>query len=146
LLRGAALCRLGFIDVPNVHYVRNGDVALAYQVFGDGPVDLVYVPQWINNLEVAWSNPLHARFLTRLASFGRVVFVDRRGMGLSDRLSATDVPPLETLVDGRTRRRLKTALAMSATIEPRSCATSRWLELPAKGEGLVLSGVQPRSV
>ena len=87
------------MEVPDVHYVRNGGVALAYQVFGNGPVELVYAPQWINNLEVAWSNPLFARFLNRLASFARVVFVDRRGMGLSDRLSATDVPPLETLME-----------------------------------------------
>jgi class 3 adenylate cyclase/pimeloyl-ACP methyl ester carboxylesterase len=86
------------MEVPEVHYVRNGDVALAYQIVGNGPVDVVYVPQWINNLEVAWANPLYARFLQRIGSFARVVFVDRRGMGLSDRLSATDVPPLETLV------------------------------------------------
>jgi class 3 adenylate cyclase len=87
------------MDVPDVHYVRNGGAALAYQVFGNGPVELVFAPQWINNLEVAWTNPLFARFLNRLASFARVVFVDRRGMGLSDRLSATDVPPLETLME-----------------------------------------------
>ena len=87
------------MEVPNVHYVRNGDVALAYQVFGDGPVDLVYAPQWINNLEIAWSNRLNAQFLSRLGSFARVVYVDRRGMGLSDRLPATDVPPLDTLVE-----------------------------------------------
>jgi class 3 adenylate cyclase len=87
------------VDVPDVRYVRNGDVALAYQLFGDGPIELVYAPQWLNNLELAWSNPLFARFLHRLASFARVCFVDRRGMGLSDRPSATDVPPLETLME-----------------------------------------------
>lgn len=87
------------MDVPDVRYVRPGGVALAYQVFGNGPVELVYAPQWINNLEIAWSNPLFARFLSRLGSFARVMFVDRRGMGLSDRLSATDVPPLETLME-----------------------------------------------
>ena len=90
---------LRVMEVPDVHYARNGDVALAYQVFGDGPVDLVYAPQWINNLEVAWGNPLFARFLNRLGSFARVVFIDRRGMGLSDRLSAADAPPLETLME-----------------------------------------------
>jgi class 3 adenylate cyclase/alpha-beta hydrolase superfamily lysophospholipase len=90
---------LEVVDVPDVRYVRNGDAALAYQIFGNGPAELVYAPQWINNLEVAWSNPLFARFLNRLGSFARVVFVDRRGMGLSDRLSATDVPPLETLTE-----------------------------------------------
>ena len=103
-IRGSLLCtdvscRLVVVDGPDVHYVRNGEVALAYQVFGNGPVELVYAPQWINNLEAAWSNPLYARFLNRLASLARVVFVDRRGMGLSDRLSATDVPPLETLME-----------------------------------------------
>jgi class 3 adenylate cyclase len=99
LLHTDPWCRLAVVEVPDVHYVRNGDVALAYQVFGDGPVELVYAPQWINNLEIAWSNPLYARFLNRLASLARVAFVDRRGMGLSDRLSATDVPPLETLME-----------------------------------------------
>jgi class 3 adenylate cyclase len=68
-------------------------------VFGQGPLELVFAPQWINNLEVAWSNPALARFLTRLGSFARVLFFDRRGTGLSDRLSAEDVPPLETLVE-----------------------------------------------
>jgi pimeloyl-ACP methyl ester carboxylesterase len=92
-------CRLAGVDVPDVRYVRHGGVVLAYQVFGNGPVELVYAPQWINNLEIAWSNPLFARFLNCLASFARVVFVDRRGMGLSDRFSATDVPPLETLME-----------------------------------------------
>jgi class 3 adenylate cyclase len=68
-------------------------------VFGDGPLELVFAPQFINNLEVAWSNPLLARFLKRLGSFARVLFFDRRGMGLSDRFSAEDVPPLETLAE-----------------------------------------------
>ena len=87
------------IGAPDVHYARNGDVALAYQVFGDGPLELVFAPQWINNLDVAWQNPAFARFLNRLGSFARVLFFDRRGMGLSDRLSAEDAPPLETLVE-----------------------------------------------
>jgi len=91
--------RLLAIDVPDVHYVRNEGAALAYQLFGSGPIELVYAPPWINNLEVAWTNPLYARFLNRLGSSARVVFVDRRGMGLSDRLSATDAPPLETLME-----------------------------------------------
>ena len=85
--------------MPDVRYTRNGEVALAYQVFGNGPLELVYAPQWINNLELAWSNPLFGRFLVRLGSIGRVAFFDRRGTGLSDRLAATDAPPLETLMD-----------------------------------------------
>jgi class 3 adenylate cyclase len=87
------------VESPAVHYVRNGDVALAYQLFGDGSVELAYVPQWINNLELAWNNRLYAAFLRRLGSFARVVVVDRRGVGLSDRLAASDSPPLETLIE-----------------------------------------------
>ncbi len=55
-------------DVPTIRYVRNGDVALAYQVLGDGPIDLVFLPSFLNNLEIAWESPLYARFLRRLAS------------------------------------------------------------------------------
>jgi len=87
------------MDVPDVHYARNGEVALAYQVLGKGPPDLVFVPQWIGNIEVTWDNPLYARFLNRLASFSRLILVDPRGTGLSDRLSPSDVPPLEVMME-----------------------------------------------
>ena len=87
------------MQIPEVRYVRNGDVALAYQVFGEGPIDLVYLPAFINNIEIAWESPDYARFLRRLASFARVIFMDRRGTGLSDRMSPADLPPLETLMD-----------------------------------------------
>ena len=84
---------------PDVRYARNGRVAIAYEVIGDGPVDLIYLPGFINNLEVMWNNPLLGRFLERLASFCRLIVIDRRGAGLSDRLSPEDLPPLEDLVD-----------------------------------------------
>ena len=87
------------MQIPEVRYVRNGDVALAYQVFGEGPIDLVYLPAFANNVEIAWESPHYARFLQRLASFARVIFIDRRGTGLSDRMSPVDLPPLETLMD-----------------------------------------------
>ena len=75
------------IDIPAIRYVRNGDVALAYQVLGDGPIDLVFLPSFLNNLEIAWESPLYARFLRRLASFSRLILMDRRGVGLSDPLT-----------------------------------------------------------
>jgi class 3 adenylate cyclase len=87
------------MKTPEVQYARNGDVALAYQVFGEGPTDLVFLPQWVHNLEIAWDNPVYARFLARLGSLARVTIMDRRGVGLSDRFSAGEVPPLEVLVD-----------------------------------------------
>jgi class 3 adenylate cyclase len=84
---------------PDVSYARNGKVAIAFEVLGDGPIDLVYLPGFINNLEAVWDNPLLSRFLNRLARFSRLVMIDRRGAGLSDRLSPDDLPPLEELSD-----------------------------------------------
>ena len=74
-------------DEPRRVLCRNGNVAIAFEVVGSGPVDLVYLPGFINNLEVVWDNELYARFLDRLASFSRLILIDRRGAGLSDRLS-----------------------------------------------------------
>ncbi len=81
-----------------IRYTRNGDVALAYEIVGDGPVDLLCLAP-SSNLDIVWENPLYARYLRRLSSFARVVLMDRRGTGLSDRFSPEDLPPLEDLVD-----------------------------------------------
>jgi pimeloyl-ACP methyl ester carboxylesterase len=74
-----------------VSYARNGDVRIAYQVLGDGPIDLVYTPGIWSNLDVMWEEPRWARYLSRLASFSRLILFDMRGVGLSDRGS---VPPV----------------------------------------------------
>jgi class 3 adenylate cyclase len=87
------------MEIPLTRYARNGSVALAYQVIGDGPIDLVFVPGFVSNLEVSWELPSYARLLTRLASFTRLIAVDRRGTGLSDPLSSSDTPSHETMVD-----------------------------------------------
>ena len=71
---------------PDLHYARNGDIALAYQVVGDGPRDVLLVSGFLSNLEYAWMYPSMARFLTRLAGFSRLILTDRRGSGLSDRV------------------------------------------------------------
>jgi class 3 adenylate cyclase len=70
--------------IPDVCYARSGDVAVAYHVVGDGPVDLVLVP-FIGNIRYAWEQPHFARFLEELASFSRLIQFDKRGTGLSDR-------------------------------------------------------------
>jgi class 3 adenylate cyclase len=83
-----------------VRYAKTtSGVHIAYQVVGDGPVDLVFVPGYAANLQWQWELPSYARFLERLASFSRLIVVDRRGAGLSDRFSPQDLPPLEDLVD-----------------------------------------------
>src|SRR2546430_17129009 len=87
------------MDRPDVRYAHTGEVAIAYQVFGEGPVSLVCVPGFISNLYWNWELPEFSRMLTGLGSFARVVILDRRGVGLSDRLYPKDLPSLEVLMD-----------------------------------------------
>jgi class 3 adenylate cyclase len=84
---------------PDVHYVRNAGVALAYQVIGDGAADLFVAIGYLSNLEYAWEIPSNASFFRRLATSRRLILMDRRGSGLSDRFSPSDAPPQETLVE-----------------------------------------------
>jgi class 3 adenylate cyclase len=70
-----------------IRYARSGDVNIAHQVTGDGPINLVLVAGFISHLELDWEEPRHARFLQRLASFSRLIRFDKRGTGLSDRPS-----------------------------------------------------------
>ena len=69
---------------PETNWARAGDLHIAYQVAGDGPVDLVFVPEFWNSIEAQWEEPSFARFLERLASIGRLICFDQRGSGLSD--------------------------------------------------------------
>ena len=87
------------MNVPEVHYARNGRVALAYQVVGSGPFHVLFIPGFVSNLELNWELPAYARFLMRLASFARLIIIDRRGTGLSDPLSRDDSPSHEAMVD-----------------------------------------------
>jgi class 3 adenylate cyclase/pimeloyl-ACP methyl ester carboxylesterase len=85
--------------VPATHYAKSGDVHIAYQVVGDGPIDLVLVHGWISHLEYQWEDPALARFLNRLASFSRLIVFDKRGTGLSDRVAESALPTLEQRMD-----------------------------------------------
>jgi len=88
------------MDVPEVRYVKTLDGAhLAYQVFGDGPFDLVFVPGFASNVEHMWNVAPFARGLRRLGSFARVAVFDRRGTGLSDRIPQDGAPTLEAQID-----------------------------------------------
>ena len=80
-----------------VRYARSGDVNIAYQLCGTGPVDLVFVMGWVSHLEYFWKEPSFARFLGRLASFSRLILFDKRGTGLSD--PVTRLPTLEQRMD-----------------------------------------------
>jgi len=87
------------VTTPETRYARSGDVNVAYQVLGEGPLDLVYVPGWVSNIELMWEDPELARFLRRLASFSRLILFDKRGTGLSDRVPDDQLPTLEQRMD-----------------------------------------------
>lgn len=88
------------VDVPTTQYATTRDgVHLAYQVFGDGPVDLLYTGVHWWHLEFQWTEPHWRRFLERLGQIGRVILFDKRGTGLSDRVAPDDLPTLEQRVD-----------------------------------------------
>jgi pimeloyl-ACP methyl ester carboxylesterase len=82
---------------PPTQYTRSGEVYIAYQVLGEGPLDLIYIPGLTQHIELAWENPPQASFFSRLASLGRVLLFDKRGTGMSDRVEG--VPTLETRMD-----------------------------------------------
>ena len=84
------------LETPEVRYARSGDVSIAYQVVGEGPVDLIFVPFMIN-LVWAWEQPIFVDFCRQLADFSRLILLDKRGTGLSDR--PRDLPSFESRMD-----------------------------------------------
>ena len=82
---------------PVTRYAKSGDVHVAYQVFGSGSINLVFAPGFISHIENYWDHPDLARWLLRLASFARVAMFDKRGTGMSDRV--TELPGLEQRID-----------------------------------------------
>jgi class 3 adenylate cyclase/pimeloyl-ACP methyl ester carboxylesterase len=82
---------------PETQYAKSGDVHIAYQVLGEGPLDLVFVPGAVSHLELAWEEPLFTHFLQRLASFSRLICLDKRGTGMSDRVAG--IATLEQRMD-----------------------------------------------
>lgn len=84
---------------PPTRYVRTGSGHVAYQVFGEGPLDVVFITNWMTNLDVMWDVPGVAAFLERLSSFARVICFDKRGTGVSDPVPLDDPPTLERWMD-----------------------------------------------
>jgi class 3 adenylate cyclase len=87
------------VDRPETRYARSGEISIAYQVVGKKAFDLIWVPGWISNVEESWEVPEYAHFLHRLASFSRLILFDKRGTGLSDRVSNDRLPTLEQRMD-----------------------------------------------
>ena len=85
---------------PETNYVKSGDIHIAYQTLGTANQDLVYLAGIFSHIELQWEHPLYERFLTRLSSFARLIMLDMRGVGLSDR--AGQLPLLEDQMDDLT--------------------------------------------
>src|SRR2546426_8598858 len=85
--------------LPETKYAKSGDYHIAYQAIGTGPLDLVFMHGWISHIEHMWEEPRVARFLDRLASFSRLILLDKRGTGLSDPVPLDRLPTLEERMD-----------------------------------------------
>jgi len=83
--------------LPSTRYAKSGNVHVAYQVFGEGNIDLVFVPGFISNIENYWEEPSFARWLRKLTGFARVITFDKRGTGLSDRVEV--LPTMDERMD-----------------------------------------------
>jgi DNA-binding SARP family transcriptional activator/pimeloyl-ACP methyl ester carboxylesterase len=131
----------------DVAYARSGDVRIAYQVVGDGPVDLILVHGWVCTFQPGWEYPKLAAFYRRLASMGRLILFDKRGTGLSDRVSPDRLPDLETRMDD-VRAVLDAVGSRRAVVlgfsEGGSMSTLFAATHPDRTHALVLVGTFPR--
>jgi pimeloyl-ACP methyl ester carboxylesterase/plasmid stabilization system protein ParE len=87
------------MEAPEIRYARSGDVSIAYQVVGEGPLDVVLAPGFPSHLEHGWEQPRLAHFYRRLAAFSRLILFDKRGLGLSDRVADADLPGVQQRMD-----------------------------------------------
>lgn len=87
------------MNQPQTQYVKTPGGYVAYQVFGDGPIDILFIANWGSNLDVMWEDPNLNSYMDRLASFSRVIFFDKRGSGVSDSVPLAALPTLEQWMD-----------------------------------------------
>jgi class 3 adenylate cyclase len=132
---------------PETQYARSGQVHIAYQVVGEGKLDLVWIPSLAHHVELSWENPPVARFLLQLVGLGRLLLFDKRGTGMSDRVSSDTT--LETRMDdiravmdaAESQRAVVCALGEGGPLAMLFAAT-----YPERTEGLVLINSTPRLV
>jgi class 3 adenylate cyclase len=132
---------------PQTRYAKSGDVHIAYQVVGDGQLDLVWIPSLAHHVELNWENPVVAPWLERLAEIGRVIVFDKRGTGMSDRMShdttlETRMDDIRAVMDSaKSPRALVVALGEGGPFAMLFAAT-----YPDRTAGLVLIHTGPRGV
>lgn len=134
--------------MPETHYARSDDVNIAFQTMGDGP-DLVYVHGWVSNVEVMWEEPGLAGFLSRLASFSRLIVFDKRGIGLSDPVPTGELPDLDARV-GDLKAVMDAAGSERTTLfghsEGGSTAVAFTARHPERVERLILFGAYAKRI
>jgi pimeloyl-ACP methyl ester carboxylesterase len=134
------------LSPPTTQYAKAGDLSIAYQVVGDGPVDIVLVPGFAGHLEIERESPLNVSFVERLASFSRLIMFDKRGTGLSD--PVPNVPTLEERIDD-VRAVMDAAGSERATLfgisEGGPMSVLFAATHPERASGLVLYGAMARS-
>jgi pimeloyl-ACP methyl ester carboxylesterase len=132
---------------PETRYARSADVSIAYQVLGEGPLDLVWIPSLTHHVELNWENPIVAEFLRRLASVARVLVFDKRGTGMSDRLAGTEtleerMDDIRAVMDAaRSERAVISGLGDGGPLAMLFAAT-----YPERTPALVLINTSPRFV
>jgi class 3 adenylate cyclase len=132
---------------PETQYAKSGEVHIAFQVVGEGRLDLVWIPSFAHHVELSWENPPVARFLVRLAELGRLVVFDKRGTGMSDRVSSdttleTRMDDIRAVMDAAgSERAVVCALGEGGPLAMLFAAT-----YPERTEGLVLINSSPRLV
>jgi pimeloyl-ACP methyl ester carboxylesterase/DNA-binding CsgD family transcriptional regulator len=132
---------------PETHYATSGGVHIAYQTVGTGPIDLVFVMGWVTHMDYFWQEPHYARFLRRLASSSRLILLDLRGRGLSDR--AVGIPTVEERMDDiravmdavGSKRAAVMGVSEGGVVSMVFAAT-----YPERTSRLVLVGTAPRSL
>jgi len=133
------------VKQPETQYARSGDVHIAYQVFGEGDIDVVYTPGWVSNVELAWENLAFVEAFERLASFARVILWDKRGTGLSDPVAGP--PSIDERMDD-----LRAVMDAAGSERAALCGISEGGPMsvlfaatyPERTHALVLYGTAPR--
>jgi len=137
------------MPAPETVYAKSGKYHIAYQVFGDGPFDLVMIPGVMSHLEMWWEQPITARGLRRLASLARIIIFDKRGTGMSDRVNDAELPTPEERMDD-VRAVMDAAGSTRAAIL--GWSEGGWMAClfaatyPARVRALVLHATYPRAV
>jgi class 3 adenylate cyclase len=131
-------------EKPQTRFTRAGSVAIAYQVIGAGPVDLIYASGWIHNIDTVWEHPGYRHFLNELASFSRLILFDKRGTGMSDR--DVGAPTLEERAED-IRAVLDAVGSSKATIfgvsEGANMTTMFAATYPERTRSIILIGCRP---